>query len=114
MIETNLFSHLETNVQLSNGRVYPQILPLECEYPAIVYTIINDKDFISQNLGRYGSTVRIQIDCYAQSYLEAKQLKEEVKDALYSFGNRPLELNSRDMPDDSELYRQLIDLKINT
>ena len=114
MIEIDLFSHLETEVQLSNGRVYPQILPLKCELPALVYTIVNDRDLISQNLGRYGSVVRIQIDCYAKGYLEAKRLKDEVKDALYSFKNRPLELNSRDIPDDSKLYRQLIDLKLNT
>ncbi len=113
MIEADLFSHLRDNVPSSNGRVYPQVLPVDHVVPAVVYTIVNDLDKTSVNLGRYGSKVRIQLDCYATTYLEVKQLKDEVKTALYDFEHTPHSLSSRDMPEDSKLYRQLIEFYIS-
>ncbi len=112
-IEKKLFSHLSTTIELINERVFPQIMPLNSEVPCVVYTIVNDQDITSLNNGVYGFDVRIQIDCYAKSYAEVKQLKDEVKKALYSFKYFPKNLNSRDiLESDSKLYRQLIDFNL--
>jgi len=113
MIEADLFSHLSTNVALVNERVYPLLMPQDCEKPALVYTIINDSDSRCINGGSTGFKMRVQIDCYANSYLKAKELKDSVKTALYSFEYYPYDLNSRDIyEENAELHRQLIDFNL--
>lgn len=113
MIEELLFAHLVANVPLVDGRVYPLIMPQDCEKPALVYTVINDGD----NKGLEGCVssydTRFQVDVYTTSYMEAKDIKNEVKSALYSFSSYPEGLNSRDgFEYGTELFRQIIDFTL--
>lgn len=113
MIEKDLFSHLSTQVGLVDGRVFPLIMPLNSLMPSIVYTIINNRDLIAVNKGKFGGEVRVQVDCYAKTYFEVKQLKEQVKQELYNFKYFPNSLNSRDLfEENAKLYREIIDFKI--
>ena len=113
MIEALLFSHLSTEVVLVNERVYPLLMPQDCEKPALVYTIVNDSDSQGVNGGLTGFNIRVQIDCYANSYIKAKELKNAVKVALYDFLHYPHGLNSRDIYEEStKLHRQLIDFNL--
>ncbi|MTI13122.1 tail completion protein gp17 [Sansalvadorimonas verongulae] len=52
--------------------------------PAVVYNVITDD--IEQTLSGHDaqSTVRIQIDCFHNSYKDVKQLEQAVKNALHN------------------------------
>lgn len=115
MTEAELYSHLKTNVASVSERVYPLIMPQDCEKPALVYTVISDID----NQGLEGcvssNNMRFQVDVYATSYLEAKTIKNEVKAALYTFELYPMELNSTDgFEEEQELFRQIIDFTLRS
>jgi hypothetical protein len=115
MTEADLNTHLKANVASVNSRVYPMIMPQDCEKPALVYTVISDID----NQGLEGcvssNNMRFQIDVYASSYLESKTIKNEVKAALYTFENYPMELTSLDVFEEEQgLYRQIIDFTLRS
>ena len=113
MIEEALFSHLSTTIPLVNERVYPSVMPQDCKKPALVFTVVNDADKQGINGGSLGFIARVQIDCYSNSYLQARELKDAVKKELYNFSYYPHGLNSRYVPEpDTKLHRQLIDFNI--
>ena len=113
MIEAELYTHLSTNVTSVSGRVYPQIMSQGCAKPALVYTIINDRDECGASGCVAASVARIQIDVYATDDLLARQIRDEVKSALYSFAYHPIDLNTMDgFVEETELSRQIIDFKI--
>jgi len=115
MIEAALFSHLESSVVSVDGRVYPLVMPQDCEKPALVYTVVNDADNrgVEGCVGSYDT--RFQVDVYARSYFEAKNIKNEVKSALYAFVHYPEVLNSRDgFEEEEELFRQIIDFTLRS
>jgi len=113
MIEKTLFSHLSTNVSLVNGRVYPLIMPQDCIKPAITYMLVNENDKQSINNGAYGVKYRFQIDIYDVSYASIKEIKDQVKEALYDFVYFPHDLNVIERYEkDTKLYRQTIDFNI--
>lgn len=114
MIEAQLYTSLKDNVALVGGRVYPKLMPQDTQKPALVYGVINDRDI--ETLGcAVGSSVRFQIDIYAESYSEVKAIKEQVKSALYGFEHKPREMNTLDdYEHETQLYREMIDFTINT
>ena len=113
MIESALFFYLQAKVPSVGGRVYPLVMPQDCKKPALVYTVVNDSDNRGLD-GCVGScNTRFQVDVYAKSYLQAKDIKNEVKNALYLFDHYPEVLNSRDgYEEDRELFRQIIDFTL--
>lgn len=113
MIETELYSHLKTNLPSLSERIYPLIMPQGCVKPALVYTVVNSNDNQVADGSVPSESTRIQIDVYATTYIEAKNIKNEVKAALYLFRPIPQELNSRDaLEEEVGLFRQIIDFKI--
>ena len=115
MIEEKLYAHLNSSVPSVSGRVYPLIMPQDCEKPAMVYALINCAD----NHGLEGCvsslSSRLQIDVYDHSYKGMKTTTSEVKAALYSFGVFPADLNSRDaFEEEEELFRQIIDFTLRS
>lgn len=109
MIETVLYNALKT----VNERVYPLLLSQKCSYPALVYTIINDADEQSFNGEFLGKDTRIQVDVYDESYIGAKNVKNEVIEAIYTLG--AIEINVQDfLEEDTQLFRQLIDFRIRS
>ncbi|WP_345993762.1 hypothetical protein [Sulfurimonas sp. HSL-1716] len=111
MIEEDLFSHLSMNVPLVNERVYPLFMPENCKKPAIVYTLIIGNDQQSLNSAQaYGSKYMFQIDIYATTYPSVKAIKEQVKEALYSFSKFPHNLSSFDgYEEHTKLFRETIE-----
>lgn len=115
MIEETLVAHLKANVTLVSSRVYPLIMPQDCEKPALVYTVVNDSDNQALEGCVSSNEVRFQVDVYAESYASAKAVLTEVKSALYSFDLYPLDLSSRDgFGEDQELFRQIIDFTVRS
>lgn len=111
MIEQKLYAHISDNVPALGGRVYPKLMPEECQKPAVVYGVIHNADV--ETLGCVvGSDIRFQIDIYSLSYSEVKMIRNEVKTALYSFEYKPLHLSSMDdYEDETKLYREILDFK---
>ena len=63
------------------NRIYPQAIPGNASYPAITYNEI-------AGLGHHDINVnfpRLQYSCYSTNYIQAKQLRKSVKDALKGF-----------------------------
>lgn len=114
MIESELYAHLRDNTPSLGGRIYPKMMPESCELPAAIYGVVSDGDI--ETLGCViGSSTRFQVDIYSTSYTQSKALKDELKQALYSFNYKPQELYSNDSyEDDTKLYREMIDFKIQS
>lgn len=75
---------------LMADRAYPVILPQKPELPALTYQRISGGTRVSSHAGDTGlALARIQIDCWAQTYLAAKDLAATVRKTLQA-GNRQL------------------------
>jgi hypothetical protein len=111
MIESELYTHLKDSVTSVSARIYPLLMPQNCVKPAIVYGVVYDGDI--QTLGcTVGRNIRFQIDLYGESYQQVKTIKEEIKQALYSFRSKPLDLSTMDgYEEGTKLHRQRFDFK---
>lgn len=117
MIETDLFSHLSTDaaiVALVSERVYPSIMPQDCTKPAITYTIVNNRELQAINSREpYGFDVRVQVDCWAKTSLEALELRDSVQTAMHLFAHKAHGFNSRTLYEsETKLHRQLIEFNL--
>lgn len=114
-IETDLIQHLENDTALADivgGNIHP--LVSGGEFPCLVYTAISDSDQQSLQGETSFNKIWFQIDCYAKSYKQVKELRDALKDALYSFNHIPYDFVSRDRKEDKEkLYRQIVEFKLN-
>lgn len=76
------------NSGLAGGRVYPQSLPQDgarAKYPALIVTRISGAPLYADD-GEVGlSEPRIQVDCYGNTYTEAKDLADAVRPLLSAF-----------------------------
>lgn len=88
MIEQGLIAFLQTQTSVTSlvsSRVYAFMLPQNPTYPAITYS----RDGSSRNSTTEGQTnyvgADIQIDAWANSYLEAKALQKALRDALVNY-----------------------------
>lgn len=93
MIETALVSHLRANAQVAaliGERVFPLMIPQHAydeatKLPCLVYQRIGTQR--TPLFCETDSTIRCSyyISCYARSYIKAKELAAEVRDALMDF-----------------------------
>ncbi len=110
MIEQELFAHLRDTVTSVSGRVYPMIMPQDCEKPALVYTVVNAADDQAVSGCVSATETLFQVDVYASTYAHMKDVTTEVKSSLYTFDSYPMALNSRDIfEEEEELFRQMIE-----
>lgn len=94
-IESALYSHLATNTSV---KVYPAQLPQQATLPAITYTRISTVPV--QHRGSAKPTFsrpRFQIDCWADSYTGASNLRVTVRTAMGAFSNVSLLQDDRDI-----------------
>lgn len=107
----DLISQLSVEVEGVSGRVYALVMPQDTQTPALVITVITDIDMQSiNNPLPWSSELKLQVDCYADSYKEAKEILSAVKTALYDFEYYPYGLTARDIYEkDTQLHRQLIE-----
>lgn len=91
------------------GKVHPMRRPQDESMPSIVYTVISDvwEDYDTM-CGAELSRMRVQTDCYANGYVEARTLAYQAAQALDGIGGR--RLNITPFPDDSEkAFRWLVE-----
>lgn len=81
MIENTIYTALSG---LASGRVYPIVMPEKGTVPAIVYQRISSTPENTLDGGATIDQIRIQVDTYAKTYAEAKNLASQVRTALES------------------------------
>ena len=90
ILEQGLHDHLEEHVSAS---IYPQ-WPGQ-ELPAVVYRLNSDPVSMSLHGIEQIREPRFEIDCYANEYMAAKELSQEVIDTLHqltgSLGSFPVQ-----------------------
>ncbi len=116
-IEATLFSHLSNHAELNalvDGRIYPLLMPQDSAMPAVIYTVVNNREIQSINYREpYGFDIRIQIDCYSPSFSVVLAVKEAVRKAMHEFEHKAHGLNSRSLYEpEAKLHRQLIEFNI--
>lgn len=117
MTEEGIYNLLATDptiTPLVSGRVTPVILPKSPALPAITFFLVVSTSVVNLDATAV-NTVRVEIDAWSKSYLEAKQIQAALHNLLdgwsgtLSDGTRVLEASSNDNPDffekDSLLYR---------
>lgn len=96
------------------ARVYPIVLPQDSTFPALTYQLISAPRELTHDGPSGVAWNRIQIDCWASTYLEAKQLATTVRRWLNGWRGRVGDedvqlmqnLNSRDLYEpETRLYR---------
>jgi hypothetical protein len=102
---------------LADNRVYPTVLPQNCVFPAVAYTVISDRQ--TRSLGGFTSGQRnalVQVDCYARTRDAAQALADAVADVLSSYTTPELcssQVSRRDLYDDeAALHRVSTDYSL--
>ncbi len=105
MIEQFVYDSLKS----VTARAYPLILPEKGSYPAITYQNITDIPHNHLKGGSSAVNARIQVDIWANSYKETKDLYQSVKSAL----SDSLVLGTNEFYEkETKLYRLSIDFSV--
>lgn len=126
-IEEALYARLSgaaAITELTSTRIYPYKLPQNPIMPAITYQRVSTSRYHTHDTsGASGlARPRFQFDCYASSYLGAKQLVEALRGVLEGFNGYvgaqriqgALSQNETDFYEDvTGLYRRSIDFMIH-
>lgn len=84
-IETAVANYVITDGTVAGlvvARIYPLRLPQNPTYPALVFRRVSGPQLHNLAGAAGRATPRLQIDCYAETYLEAKDLAAAVKARL--------------------------------
>lgn len=110
MIEKIVYQALSTDLNI-DGRIWPLFLPEKGVYPAITYQNITE---IPHNHLKGASDVensRLQIDIWAESYGEVKELFQEVKTSMNGISS--LLIGTRhEYEENTKLYRVSADFSV--
>jgi hypothetical protein len=114
VLEESIFAHLSTSTALTamvSTRIYPAMLPENCELPALSYQRISNtpQNTMSGHSGL--DNPRIQIDCWATSYGDAKAIGDKTRKAMGAATTfRALQLSDQDIIEpELEIYRVSMD-----
>lgn len=116
-LEASIFTTLTGASGVSaivGSRVYPIILPQKTTLPAITYLRVSGAQEISLS-GHSGlESPRIQVDCWATSYAQAKSLAAAVQAAMIaSTAFKVGSVSDRDLFDDeTNVFRVSIDFNV--
>lgn len=108
MVEVDVYKKLT----LLDIPVYPVKIKQDTTFPCAVYFVVAEIDKVAENKGEVAyKNYRIQVDIYAKSYKEVKELKDNAVELLLELG--AADISVVDMYEDEEmLYRQIIDFTI--
>jgi Protein of unknown function (DUF3168) len=120
VIETALYQVLQAQpaiAAITAGAVYPILLPIDSPLPALTYQIVGSSS--AQTQATHGmQRIRLQVDCWATTYLGAVTLRDVVANSLdgYEDSNFSALLLSRtDFFEDAALqYRAMLEFYIFT
>jgi hypothetical protein len=120
VIETAIYNVLRYQpaiAAITAGSVYPILLPIASPLPALTYQIVGSSS--GQTQTTHGmQRIRLQVDCWATTYLGAITLRDAVATALDGFQNSDfssLLLSKVDYYEEAALqYRALLEFYIFT
>jgi hypothetical protein len=87
MMTTGLLALLSNNPDLSGVGIRPVMLPSGFPMPAMTYQIVGGSSYPTLD-GDGLQKVRMQFDCYGNSYLDATNLREKVRKFLNGFSGQ--------------------------
>lgn len=91
---------------LAENRVYALRLPKNTTFPALSFQRISSEPVNSLDGSSGLDQVRLQVDCWAETYDQAKRLAAEVRDALEAGSFKALLATERDdFEEEARLYR---------
>jgi hypothetical protein len=103
---------------LVGARIYPSLMPQGPTLPAIVYQVISEvpeSSLAGTSVGRLTAS-RLQIDCYATTYLAAHALADAVDVVISALSSPDLSAwreSSRDLYDnEAQLHRCSLDFAV--
>lgn len=119
MIEKGLLTLLKSTLTPTASSIYAQFLPQDSSFPAITFSKVSGPREYCHD-GQIYAEPRMQIDCWAKGYLEAKTLAENVRVALSgytgTFDSKKVMacflVNETDIYDpDTQLHRVILDFR---
>ena len=116
MTESDVYQLLKSNVAIKaliNERVYPMVAPQNVVKPYLTYQVISGLKLQCMGGQIYQGDYRMQIDCFSLTYSNVKAISEAVKNALIGFMTSSDINIIDDYEDETKLFRQIIDFKIN-
>ena len=123
IVQTDFVAELETTVPVVESKVFPLFIGATQDFPAISYTFSNGErqSFYVNSFGL--EVYNVSLDIYSHSYVT----NQEIYDALVTkFNGQTVVLNGNTMvqraivvttlnsidPDDSSIYRTLLELEL--
>ena len=116
-----IFLASTTLTALCGMRIYPMILPDDCQYPAISYQRISETpDYTLDGPGTFDE-VRLQIDCWAETALQTRALADVIRTSIDGLSGtcsgltiwNAMRDNAQDFYEpDHRLYRHSVDYRI--
>ena len=116
MTESQVYQLLKSNVAIKaliNERVYPMVAPQNVVKPYITYRVVSGIKLQCMGGQIYRGNYRMQLDCFSLTYSNVKAISEAVKNALIGFMTSSDINIIDDYEDETKLFRQIIDFKIN-
>lgn len=96
---------------LVENRIYPQVIPQGSLMPAVVLSVIDERPInsLTGDPSTRLKRARLQVDCYAETYLEAHDVFDAVDNVISSLSDPELsahrELSEDLYEDETQLYR---------
>lgn len=119
MFEIGFFTFLSSAKTSAGERVYPRKLKQGAQLPALVYFKVSPGVNYVSNGESSVKTPRYQVNCWAETYLEARTLAEEVKTLLSGYagamGNETVTaafIENEQDDDDPETEREMVRLDV--
>ena len=108
MLEASVYSQL-TKLDVP---VYPVKIKQNTQFPCVTYMVVAEVDRTAENKSEVAfKSYRFQVDIFAKSYKEAKELKDKAIELILELGAS--DINVVDMYEDEEmLFREMIDFTI--
>lgn len=111
-LEEALYSYLSGYAGLSSlvsNRVYPVLLPQDCQLPAVTYQRVSGPRVHCQGGDPGIAHPRIQVSCWAVTYSAARSIAAQVIAALQDFtgtmgGTGGVTVQASFLDDDADLY----------
>jgi hypothetical protein len=69
----------------ANARIYPQAMPQNPTFPAVIYMVVSNPVKESHSGNSALAHPRFRINCWSQDYIQAKTLAREIRRALQGF-----------------------------
>lgn len=107
MIEQDVYTQLSNHAGLTalvGVKIYPLIAPQGAQAPFVVYQKVSRIPAYSHSGYSTYQKVRLQISCFAETYLEAKNIAAQVVDAMETWPDANAKVMSVFLDDETDIY----------